>query len=74
MVRVRQQNGDTVAVDKAEAVEILGLDRRLAAVVIQDHRGAIHVAFPGEPLFNAYTRVHVVPAAHVHKHDAPVTV
>jgi hypothetical protein len=68
MVRVRQQTGETVTIDKMEAVEILGLDGRLAAVVIQDRKGTIHVAYPGDPLFAGYCRVYGMQPAQLHKH------
>lgn len=73
MVRIRQQNGETVDVDETVAVEILGLDKCLAAVIVQDRGGAIHVVFPGEPLFTAYSRAYATPAARVHRHDTPET-
>jgi len=70
MIRIRQQNGESVDIDRAEAVEILGLDRRVAAVIIQDRKGSIHVSYPGELLFTGYCRARNLAAARVHQHSA----
>jgi hypothetical protein len=69
MVRIRQQNGDVTEVDSTHAVEILGLDKRLAAVIIQDNKGSIHVSYPGDALFNGYCRMNALKPAKVHQHD-----
>lgn len=72
MIRVRQKNGATTEVPTSEAVEILGLDGRLAVVIAQDRKGTIHVVYPGDPMFVGYCRVHRMHPAKVHKHSSEV--
>ena len=69
MVRLRQQNGETTSVDRLEAVEILDMEKHLAAVIIQDRKGLIHVAYPSDPLFVGYCRAHGLKPARVLKHN-----
>jgi hypothetical protein len=68
--RVRRQDGSTVVVDKAEAIEVLDEHGRLAVVVLVDRKDTTHILTPGDALFNAYCRSHGMVAGQVHKHEA----
>ncbi len=69
MVRLRKQNGETVLVNKMEAVEILDWEGNLGALVLSERSGTIRILTPGDPLFTAYCRAHGTAVANVHVHQ-----
>lgn len=55
-VRVRRQDGSAVQIKPTEAVEILGLDGKVAVVIYTARKGTIQVLTDPDPLFTAYCR------------------
>jgi hypothetical protein len=56
MMRIRRQDGSTLPVQADEAVEILGLDGKLAVVIYTARKGTVKVLVPPDPLFTAYCK------------------
>lgn len=74
MIRVRQNNGDVTEIPDGVAVEILDTQGRAAVLFIQHPtRGAVQVAYPGEPLFTGYCRVNNLLPSKVQRHTTPTT-
>ena len=57
MIQIRHRNGEATLTDDAVAVEFVDSVGKLAAVITQNI-GSINFLTPGDPVFNAYARIH----------------
>lgn len=68
-IAVRQLSGNRQIVEKSCAVEILDATGRLVAVASHREDGSVKIATPGDPDFNAYSRIHKLAPSRVVVHE-----
>jgi hypothetical protein len=68
MIQIRQRNGEVTHTDNAVAVEFVDFAGKLAAVITQNV-GSVNFLTPGDPVFNAYARIHNFKPSKVTVHE-----